>query len=323
MTSHRVLSTRTILLWGAGLFVLATTAAITLLSTLGGGRPEDSARLDALRTAANVVVGTGGAAALLLAARRQRSAELDLVQKDHDATQRRVTEMYSKAAEQLGSDKAPVRLAGLYALERLAQEHEEQRQTIVNVLCAYLRMPFQHDPEDEENRQELQVRRTAERVLTLHLRPGKDGENPAYWPDVDLDLVGATLTNFTFTHCRVRSAVFYGATFVGTTSFRGTSYVSKADFKNTVFDGLVDFRSVDFGAAGGSFAGARFENEVDFGEKTEARLTGAATRTDHGLRRKWPRGWTERARAGDDVWSDLVSGPSPERPSADSVAVDA
>jgi hypothetical protein len=53
-----------------------------------------------------------------------------------------VTELYTKAADQLGSDKAPVRLAGLYALERLAQDNPSQRQTIVNVICAYLQMPY-------------------------------------------------------------------------------------------------------------------------------------------------------------------------------------
>jgi hypothetical protein len=54
----------------------------------------------------------------------------------------RITELYTKAVEQLGSEKAPVRLGGLYALERLAQDNKEHRQTIVNVICAYLRMPF-------------------------------------------------------------------------------------------------------------------------------------------------------------------------------------
>jgi len=37
-----------------------------------------------------------------------------------DATERRITELYTKAADQLGSEKAPVRLAGLQALQRLA-----------------------------------------------------------------------------------------------------------------------------------------------------------------------------------------------------------
>ena len=61
-----------------------------------------------------------------------------------DATERRVTELYTKAADQLGSDKAPVRLAGLYAMERLAQDNPSERQTIVNVICAYLQMPSPH-----------------------------------------------------------------------------------------------------------------------------------------------------------------------------------
>src|SRR6266540_2986508 len=77
----RVLATRTIVLWGTGLVLVAAVAATVLLAVLGGGTPADSARLDALRTASSIVVGTGGAAALLLAARRQRWAELDLEQK--------------------------------------------------------------------------------------------------------------------------------------------------------------------------------------------------------------------------------------------------
>ena len=59
-----------------------------------------------------------------------------------DATERRITELYTKAFEQLGNDKGAVRLGGLYALERLAQDNPPHRQTIVNVICAYLRMPF-------------------------------------------------------------------------------------------------------------------------------------------------------------------------------------
>ena len=59
-----------------------------------------------------------------------------------DATERRITELYANAVAQLVSDEAPVRSGGLYALERLAQDCPERRQVIVNVICAYLRMPF-------------------------------------------------------------------------------------------------------------------------------------------------------------------------------------
>ncbi|SED60445.1 hypothetical protein SAMN04489727_8547 [Amycolatopsis tolypomycina] len=208
---ERVLRTRTIVLWGAGLLVVAAVAATALLTLLGRGRPEDSARLDALKTSANIVIGAGGAAALLLAARRQRSAELDLVRKDHDATERRVTEINGKAADQLGSDKAPVRLAGLYALERPAAGYAEHRQTIVNVLRAYLRMPYRHNRKSAE---ELQVRKTAQRILLLHLRPGSaEQPNEAFWPDVDLDFSGARLVGLTLTHCSIRSITCYDGEF--------------------------------------------------------------------------------------------------------------
>ncbi len=108
--------------------------------------------------------------ALLLTARRQRYTELTLVHTTRDATERRITELYTKAADQLGSDKAPVRLAGLYALERLAHSTVEHRQTIVDVICAYLRMPYTPPRSSTEGLggeayQELQVRLTAQDIL--------------------------------------------------------------------------------------------------------------------------------------------------------------
>ncbi len=114
------------------------------LLSIAAADPNASAsvQIDAIRTGLSAAVGTGGAFALLLAFRRQRSTEVSAVHTITDATERRVTELYTKAADQLGSDKAPVRLAGLYALERLAQDNPSQRQTIVNVICAYLQMPY-------------------------------------------------------------------------------------------------------------------------------------------------------------------------------------
>ncbi|MCG8920826.1 pentapeptide repeat-containing protein [Lentzea sp. CC55] len=146
------LTPRAILLGGLVLLGLGVTAAVLLLVNFSGTNPRD--RLDAIRTAATLLVGTGGAAALLLAARRQRAAELSLaVQRKtaadtaHDAAARRITELYLKAVEQLGSDKAAVRHGGLYALERVAQDNPDQRQTVINVICAYLRSPFTPPPE--------------------------------------------------------------------------------------------------------------------------------------------------------------------------------
>jgi hypothetical protein len=307
---ERVLRTRTIVLWGAGLLVVAGIAATLLLTLLGGGHPEDSARLDALKTAANIVVGTGGAAALLLAARRQRSAELDLAQKDHDATERRITEIYGKAADQLGSDKAPVRLAGLYSLERLAGGYPEHRQTIVNVLCAYLRMPFKNNA---KNAEELQVRKTAQRILLLHLRRGSvEQPNDGFWPDVDLDFSGATLVGLTLTRCSIRSIVCFDTRFLELASFRDTEFRTKADFNQAHFAGRADFRGAVFGGDRDSFNGAVFAGPADFGTKSAARLAGAEAQD--GFRRTWPQGWEERPIPDRRGWSQLTRKGDPGQP---------
>ncbi|WHT22421.1 hypothetical protein N8J89_15525 [Crossiella sp. CA-258035] len=101
-----------------------------------GGRAGDCptrsgpARAEAIRTGLTAAGGTGAALALLLAVRRQRSTEAALGLQAE------------AAADQLGSDKARVRLNGLYALARLAEGNADHRQMIVDLICAYLRMPY-------------------------------------------------------------------------------------------------------------------------------------------------------------------------------------
>ena len=127
-------------------------------------------QLDAIRNIVAIGAGTGGIIALTLALRRQYVKERvdDEVQShnertaqasEYDAAERRITDLYVKAAEQLGSDKAPVRMAALYALERVGQDNPTHRQTIANLMCAYLRMPFTRpqdldvpDPPDLQSR---------------------------------------------------------------------------------------------------------------------------------------------------------------------------
>lgn len=153
----------------AGVALLLGAAVLVLLWRWIDGLPfadtekRASAHIEALKVASGIVIGGGGLFALYLAARRQRTQELELevrrielAQRDRvqvhaeqvaddarqDAVERRVTDLYTKAADQLGSDKAPVRLAGLYALERLGQGNPDHRQTVIDVVCAYLRMPY-------------------------------------------------------------------------------------------------------------------------------------------------------------------------------------
>jgi hypothetical protein len=76
--------------------------------------------------------------ALLLAVWRSRVAE-----RQADTAQRGLlNERYQKGAEMLGSDMLSVRLGGIYALQRLADEHPEQYHIqIMRLFCAFVRRP--------------------------------------------------------------------------------------------------------------------------------------------------------------------------------------
>jgi uncharacterized protein YjbI with pentapeptide repeats len=53
---------------------------------------------------------------------------------------RLLSEQFSAIASQIGDDQAAVRLAGLQAMARLADDWQANRQGCIDVLCAYLRM---------------------------------------------------------------------------------------------------------------------------------------------------------------------------------------
>lgn len=276
---------------GAVVVAVLTATFVTVLwwaATRGlVGRDLVSARLDALRVGLSIAVGGGGLYALYLAWRRQRSTEADLDNRErvlahqlqvaadtkahqervaasaeNDAEARRITDLYTKAVEQLGSDKAPVRLGGLYALERLAQDNPSQRQTIVNVWCAYLRMPYtipaDEPPDTEANEetqrahreavQEKEVRLTAQRLLSEHVYQELEKTVPSwtFWEDIDLNLTGATLINFDLSFCHLRYAAFASTNFIGSAYFNSTTFSNTVTFDMTTFNSPTNFGSATF-----------------------------------------------------------------------------
>ena len=77
--------------------------------------------------------------------RRATSQQLDRTLAEQRT--RTFNERFATAAAQVGSDKPPaVRLAGVYAMAGLADDWEENRQTCVDVLCGYIRMPYSPEP---------------------------------------------------------------------------------------------------------------------------------------------------------------------------------
>src|SRR5580692_2978705 len=53
--------------------------------------------------------------------------------------QGQVTDRYTKAIEQLGSDKLDVRIGGIYALERVGRDSAKDQPTVMEVLTAFIR----------------------------------------------------------------------------------------------------------------------------------------------------------------------------------------
>jgi uncharacterized protein YjbI with pentapeptide repeats len=221
------------------LTVPATWLALDVLlgeADRAGAADRAVARIDAIRTGLTVAAGAGALVALVLALRRQWHTE-------HDATEQRITELYVKSVEQLGSEHAPVRLGGLHALARLAEGNPTQRQTVVDVVCAYLRMPFTvPEPDDAAGQQELQVRQTAQRLLEKHL----SARDRTPWKDIDLDLSGATLVGLTLYRCRIRHGLFRGATFTGGHAGFDSTTFTTADFEDATFETIAIFALATF-----------------------------------------------------------------------------
>ncbi len=67
------------------------------------------------------------------------------------AQEGQITERFTRAIEQLGSDKMEVRLGGIYALERIAFDSDKDYWPIMETLTAYVRerAPWQEPPLSE------------------------------------------------------------------------------------------------------------------------------------------------------------------------------
>jgi hypothetical protein len=112
---------------------------------LSQGSTLETARNNARGTFLTLSAGVLAAAALLFTARNfvlsRRTFEL--------TEQGQVTERYTRAIEQLGSDKLDVRIGGIYALERVARDSPRDHPTVVEVLSAFVREHSNERPADQ------------------------------------------------------------------------------------------------------------------------------------------------------------------------------
>ncbi|MFD0374530.1 pentapeptide repeat-containing protein [Streptomyces sp. NPDC127112] len=208
---------------------------------------------------------------------------------EHERT-RLLNERFSTAAELLGHNEAACRLAGVHAMAGLADDWTERRQTCIDVLCAYLRMPYagleKDAPEDAPASEHLnrranhEVRLTAIRTIRDHLLPNALPESS--WSGYDFDFTGAVFDGGDFSGVRFSGGhvSFSGAEFSGgVVDFSGAEFSSgDVSFVDAMFfSGRVEFGGADFSGGSMYFADAKFSGgEVLFGVKRSSDIYFAA-----------------------------------------------
>ena len=282
--------------WWRSPLLWTFAAAAVLLIGVGGWLLTDPAtsHSDALKTG-----GLAGGAVVALYAlwlndrrrrveeRRQeierRRHELESSRAEQDR-ERVADERFAKAVELLGHDADQVRVGALHALAGLARGRPAYTQTVLDVLCSYLRRPFNHaryadelgrkerelevgKPEDER---ELQVRLTAQRLIVGLLPDAGDEAAPSY----DLDLTGSTLEYFDLSKKRVgdlylRYASLHSSTNLSGCVFTGKVYFTGAGARPGRLLGMFRCKGALF-KDNAWFSGTRFSELADFTNTTFA-----------------------------------------------------
>ena len=253
--------------------------------------PEKQAE-SIVKIALTLVGGVGAVAYLVIKYQERQQAGRDeerAKREEEDREKDRLVNTKMQAAvDQLGSDRASTRIAGVYALTDVADTcGGGYRQRVVDILCGYLRsdretylLGADGKPATDQPRPgdaDKAVESTIFSVMRDHLRKerrnDKTGEpivrqavdDDQLWCDCAFDLHGATfheavdLTYSTF-EC---VPCFRGTKFERRTNFRGATFAGDADFHETYFAGGADFDGAAF-AGGADFRGARFAGNAAF-----------------------------------------------------------
>jgi uncharacterized protein YjbI with pentapeptide repeats len=187
------------------------------------------------------------------------------------ANQKQITERFSKAIEQLGSDKPEVILGGIYTLERIARDSEPDQWTIMEVLTAFVR---QNAPIIEEN--ESQSSEDQEKLLKLRIsiracltviaeRKHPDLENKR------LDLTKVNISGFNLVQFKLKGFNFTGADLTEANLFGAD--LTEANLRGADLTGASLYKADLTGAdlTGADLTGANLTGA----DLTEANLFGA------------------------------------------------
>ena len=217
-------------------------------------------------------------------------------------------ERYTKAVEQLGDEKAPIRMGGVYTLVGLVDEWLEEEnlseservkegQVIINNLCAYVRSPFtlashydelsQNTPLSEGIYKDKEQEFYADKatldseadvrlgiIKEIHNRlQGSEENTPGTWSDFEYDFSGSTFFyHVDLTKSYYKKPVnFSGSTYQGEAYFSGSTYQGEAYFGESTYEKDVIFSIFASHSAyegGAYFSGSTYQGEAYFSDST-------------------------------------------------------
>ncbi|GAA3994200.1 hypothetical protein GCM10022247_12250 [Allokutzneria multivorans] len=188
--------------------------------------------------------------------------ELERLRTEHER-EKTADERFARGIELLGHEADQVRVGALHALAGLARSHPHRTQTVVDILCSYLRRPFDHpryrdlrhryrsetevptdyEPDDSEFSsdpgvdRERQVRMAAQRLIgdALHNQPG-----------CTLDLTGAVLDHLALPSAQLGTLTLRGAQVYGDTTFDGCQFSGDVDLGRSHVWGPISFSGTKF-----------------------------------------------------------------------------
>ena len=226
---------------------------------------------------------------------------------DENAFQERKAERrerYTKAVEQLGNEKAPVRMGGVYTLIGLADEwlldenldyaeKVREGQVIINNLCAYIRSPFTltsyYDELSEDapslegsykdKKEEFYVDKAIldseadvrlSIIKEIHDRiQVPDKNTPGAWSDFEYDFSGSTFFYpIDLTNSYYAKPInFSGSTYKGWANFTDSTYQALANFTDSTYQALANFTDSTYQALA-NFTGSTYQALANFSGST-------------------------------------------------------
>ena len=213
-------------------------------------------------------------------------------------------ERYTKAVEQLGDEKAPIRMGGVYTLVGLVDEWLEEKslsdderfkegQVIINNLCAYIRSPFtltshydelsQDSPTSEgiykDKKEEFYIDKAIldseadvrlSIIKEIHDRiQGPDKNTPGAWSDFEYDFSGSTFFYpIDLTNSYYAKPInFSGSTYKGWANFSNSTYKGETYFTDSTYKDVADFSRSTYQALA-DFSRSTYQALADFSRST-------------------------------------------------------